>query len=161
MPRDHNTSSERSGVGVRTKSDVVSPRLNAPPPRMGFCPHDARGISRSLPGPARPEQGPWCFREHPPRRRPGGEPSRPCFVSIARARSPPESLGMRAGSRPLYDVHCSSAENKPLTQLHRTRNNTGHYPSPAARQSWPWRLQGSRQECHRGGVGNPSHFSSI
>lgn len=81
------------------------------------------------------------------------------FLSHTRAWSPPESLGMRAGSRPLYDVHCSSAENKPLTQLHRTRNNTGHYPSPAARQSWPWRLQGSRQECHRGGVGNPSHFS--
>lgn len=114
-------------------------------PRARRVPNKGRGVSEST--------------------RRGGdreeEPSRPCFIFIARAWSPPESLGMRAGSRPLYGVHCSSAENKPLTQLHRTRNNTGHYPSPAARQSWPWRLQGSRQECHRGGVGNPSHFSSI
>lgn len=160
MPRDHNTSSERSGVGARTKSDVVSPRLNAPPPRMGFCPHDAE--ASHAPSPARrvPNKGRGVSEST---RRGGDREENPpvpvSFLSHARAWSPPESLGMRAGSRPLYGVHCSSAENKPLTQLHRTRNNTGHYPSPAARQSWPWRLQGSRQECHRGGVGNPSHFS--
>lgn len=51
MPRDHNTASERSGVGVRTKSDVVWLRLNAPPPRMGFCPHDAE--ASHAPSPAR------------------------------------------------------------------------------------------------------------
>lgn len=113
-------------------------------PRARRVPNKGRGVSESTRRGGDREENP---------------PVPVSFLSHTRAWSPPESLGMRAGSRPLYDVHCSSAENKPLTQLHRTRNNTGHYPSPAARQSWPWRLQGSRQECHRGGVGNPSHFS--